>query len=161
MSCTQQERDLTCQNEFRIPEEGLYSMLATLTNHHSDVTCVASNHRFFVTGSLDRTVRVFSATDFSEYTVLTHHTYHIRDVEFSPCGRYLATCSSDGFAMVFDTETNPPFQRIGQCQHPTRCDLRVVTFAYPQGERLATAGDDGSVCIWAFNPDSSVFFSII
>lgn len=34
------------------------------------------------------------------------HAFAVNQVEFSPCGRYVASCSTDGCAVLWDTEVS-------------------------------------------------------
>lgn len=34
------------------------------------------------------------------------HAFAVNQVEFSPCGKYVASCSADGCAVLWDTEAS-------------------------------------------------------
>ncbi|MBI3924245.1 MAG: protein kinase [Armatimonadetes bacterium] len=70
------------------------------------------------------------------------HDGDINDVQFSPAGDRLATCSDDRTVRIWRV---PGWQRLLTLEHESRVNL--VRFS-PAGDRLAAAGDDGTVRVW-------------
>lgn len=46
------------------------------------------------------------------YSPLDGHAYSVNHVEFSPCGRMLASCSLDGTVIIWNTEVMHTIQLI-------------------------------------------------
>uniref|UniRef100_A0A2C9LBD3 WD repeat, SAM and U-box domain-containing protein 1 n=1 Tax=Biomphalaria glabrata TaxID=6526 RepID=A0A2C9LBD3_BIOGL len=122
------------------------SNIHTITAHEGDVTAVAFSNTVLATCSSDKTVRLWSNTDFLELpsSPLLGHKYLIHCCEFSPLGFTLATCSQDGTLRIWDIKT-------GECvlcaSHPSKCAIRVCRFS-SDGAKLVTGGDDETVCLW-------------
>lgn len=49
------------------------------------------------------------------YSPLDGHKYSINHVEFSPCGRMLASCSLDGTVVIWNTEVIMYLNNNYQC----------------------------------------------
>ncbi len=75
--------------------------------------------------------------------LLFGHTAWVNGVAFSPDGRWLATGSDDGSALLHDLRGGQPPRQLGG--HSAAVD--PVTFA-PDGRLVATAGHDGLVQLW-------------
>ncbi|XP_017788766.1 PREDICTED: WD repeat, SAM and U-box domain-containing protein 1-like [Habropoda laboriosa] len=141
-------------------------LVRRLEEHAGVVNSVAFyGNRLIASGSGDKLVRVWSieaaaaaAADeeaettgmkFREksYSPLDGHKYGINHVEFSPCGTMLASCSSDGTAIVWNTENGSQakssFVNSGS-------GIRVCRWS-PDGTKIATAGDDERTTIWGVN----------
>ena len=101
-----------------------------------------------VTGSEDRTVRVWDLNDLDAQPVVLGHEDAIRALAFAPDGR-LVTGSSDKTVRVWDL-TQPDAQPVVLRAHAY--SINALTFA-PDG-RLVTGSDDGTVRVWDLNdPD--------
>jgi hypothetical protein len=111
-------------------------------------------HAGYVTFSQDRamfavasgtTVRLINLTSGQTQATLVHPDYLIRGVAFSPDGRWVATGSSDGSAIVCDTATG------GRCfkirTNRSDAQLQDLTFS-PDGRLLATASEDTTAQVW-------------
>lgn len=126
----------------------MVSLVCTLQGHRDDVNCCAFSVHLLATCSTDKTVRVYSAADFSElpFSPLAGHGYGVHCCCFSPCGRYLASCSTDATTMVWSMESGD----IGAVlQHPGRSPVRVCAFA-PGSSYLVSGASDGSLALWDF-----------
>lgn len=52
------------------------------------------------------------------------HAFAVNQVEFSPCGKYVASCSADGSAVLWDTEASVIKVKISEkCKALSFCDL--------------------------------------
>lgn len=71
------------------------------------------------------------------------HDAGIRDVQFSPDGREIATASEDSTAMLWDLRSGK--KRLGPLRHDSW--VNRVRFS-PDGQHLATASADHSARIW-------------
>lgn len=79
---------------------------------------------------------------------LTGHDDRVRDVTWSPDGRYVASASTDRTARLWDTGTGAELCVIGR--HPEPLD--TVAWS-PDGAWVATGGRDGSVRLWRAGSD--------
>lgn len=144
--------------------------LAALTGHEWIVTCAAfsPDGKFIVTGSADRTVKVWDAQKLQPITTLSAATGSVWSVMFSPDNQYLVT-SGRGGTHLWDTKT---WRRIatfpGQVavmantgsvmavSESSAFDWRttagqVSLWNFRTGERLATLSKPGHAL--AFSPD--------
>ncbi|XP_050590838.1 WD repeat, SAM and U-box domain-containing protein 1-like isoform X2 [Bombus affinis] len=145
-------------------------VMAITTGHNRYVACCAFSRdgNLLATGSNDKSIitkrdkliRVWSIeteeganaeiiTKFQEksYSPLDGHKYSINHVEFSPCGRMLASCSLDGTVIIWNTENGSQakssFVNSGS-------GIRVCRWS-PDGTKIATAGDDERTTLWDVN----------
>ncbi|XP_076241423.1 uncharacterized protein LOC143183650 isoform X2 [Calliopsis andreniformis] len=81
------------------------------------------------------------------YSPLDGHKYSVNHVEFSPCGTMLASCSLDGTAIVWDTESGC---RARSSFLNSGSGIRVCRWS-PDGTKIATAGDDERTTLWNVN----------
>ncbi|XP_076332510.1 WD repeat, SAM and U-box domain-containing protein 1-like isoform X2 [Tachypleus tridentatus] len=158
------------------------SFLQSLGGHTSDVTWCDFFGRTLVTGSNDKTVRLYEQDGQGKFVECLHsplvsHTYGVNCVRFSPSGTLLASCSIDGTVILWNAQTG---EQIAQLKHPGgNAAIRVCCFS-PSSTLLASGGDDDVVFLWdigtgsiirqlvgheamitacAFTPDSSFLIS--
>uniref|UniRef100_A0A8B9T9X6 WD repeat, SAM and U-box domain-containing protein 1 n=1 Tax=Anas platyrhynchos TaxID=8839 RepID=A0A8B9T9X6_ANAPL len=122
------------------------TLIHTLADHSDDVNCCAFSPSLLATCSLDKTVRIYSLSDFTElsYSPLKGHTYAVHCCCFSPLGHLLASCSTDGTTMVWDTHDGQVLAVLGQ---PSGSPVRVCRFS-PESTYLVSGAADGSVVLW-------------
>ncbi|NWH58565.1 WSDU1 protein, partial [Geococcyx californianus] len=122
------------------------TLIHTLADHSDDVNCCAFSSSCLATCSLDKTVRVYSLNDFSElpYSPLKGHTYAVHCCCFSPSGHALASCSTDGTTMVWDTGDG---RVLAVLEQPSSSPVRVCRFS-PESTYLVSGAADGSVALW-------------
>ncbi|PWB68381.1 hypothetical protein C3F09_11780 [candidate division GN15 bacterium] len=106
-----------------------------------------------VSGSFDRTVRIWDPSTGAEITTLSGHTAQVLSVDFNPTQNLIASSGVDYTVRIWNSET-------GSCV----CVLRghsgnvgYVKFS-PDGTKLASSADDGTVRMWNF-ADSSLIWS--
>lgn len=117
-----------------------------LKGHTSDVNAVdiSSNNELILSGSNDRTVRVWkmnrngifkeNTTDPPFISPITEHSYGINVVRFSPFSTMVATAATDGKINLWTTQTgNLSFTLY----HPSEAAIRCLSFS-PNSEMLAT-----------------------
>lgn len=124
----------------------MVSLIRTLRHHADEVSCCAFSASLLVTGSGDKTLRVYSTADFSElpYSPLTGHGYRVHSCCFSSCGGLLLSCSTDGSILLWRPETG---ELLAVLQHPHRSPLRVCALA-PDSAHLLGGACDGTVALW-------------
>lgn len=122
------------------------TLIRTLADHSDDVTCCAFSSSRLATCSLDKTIRVYSLSDFSElpYSPLAGHAYAVHCCCFSPSGLLLASCSTDGTAALWDSRDG---RRLAVLPQPGASPVRVCRFS-PEPARLLAGAADGSLVLW-------------
>lgn len=157
-----------------------------LSGHSSDVTwCDFSSSKLLVSASNDKTLRFWKLNEQGEYeenkksppvSPFTGHKYGVNCVRFSPFDTIIASCSTDGFIILWNAQTG---QQVVKLSHPSECAIRVCSFSQSCAV-LASGGDDESICLWdistrtlvrslsghesmitalAFTPDSNLLIS--
>lgn len=120
------------------------SALKTLSGHSGGVNAVdiSPDGRLIATGSVDRTVKVWSYETGAElFTTSKMGSIAVLDVAFSPDGKYVAGCGSETF--VWDSTTGKQLMELKGHTH------FAASIAYSQDGRLiATASLDGTAKIW-------------
>lgn len=118
------------------------------TGHSDDVRAVAfsPDGRFLLTGSVDRTARLWDAEKGTPFAVLDGHSNGVTSVAFSPDGSRVATASGgtfDSTARLYDvvaeSELNVLRGHTGK--------IVMVRFS-PDGRRLLSASADGTARLW-------------
>ncbi|HEX3725662.1 MAG TPA: hypothetical protein VHV08_05440, partial [Pirellulales bacterium] len=114
---------------------------------------VSPDGRLVATAGGDGLVRLSNADDGKFVRTLAGHTDRVLGVAFSPVdGRWLLTCSRDKTARLWDTATGKELAGSPLVGH----SWWVWSAAFSPDERhLATAGQDGKVIIWSFDPAGS------
>ncbi|UXI18082.1 Diacylglycerol kinase beta [Sarcoptes scabiei] len=88
-----------------------------LKGHQSDVNWIDfSGHRKLVSCSNDRTVRLWRTFDDSEVlfdptklSVLVEHDYGVNCVRYSPFGTIIASASTDGYIILWNSQVDISF----------------------------------------------------
>ncbi len=116
-----------------------------LTAHPSTVLTVtfSPDGSLLVTGSEDRTARLWDTTTGALVRTLTGHEGAVNDARFSPDGALLLTVSDDRTAKVWETATGRLVRTL------TGHDAPVWRGRFsPDGALIATASDDRSVRLY-------------
>uniref|UniRef100_A0A3B4D0Q6 WD repeat, SAM and U-box domain-containing protein 1 n=1 Tax=Pygocentrus nattereri TaxID=42514 RepID=A0A3B4D0Q6_PYGNA len=121
-------------------------LLRSLQQHGGDVNCCSLSTELLATCSGDKTVRVYSSSDFSElpFSPLTGHGYGVHCCCLSACGTYLASCSTDALIILWSTTTGAVMAKL---EHPGRSPVRVCCFS-PDSALLLSGASDGTVALW-------------
>jgi WD40 repeat protein/serine/threonine protein kinase len=116
-----------------------------LTIQTGQVNCMAysPDSRRIVTGSYDKTVKVWDAVTGQETLTLKGHAHTVTGVAFSPDGTRIASASWDWTAKVWDAQTGQ--QLLDLKRH--RGQVSSVAFS-PDGKLLASASADNTVKVW-------------
>ncbi|XP_078183781.1 WD repeat, SAM and U-box domain-containing protein 1 isoform X13 [Callithrix jacchus] len=124
----------------------MVKLIHTLADHGDDVNCCAFSFSLLATCSLDKTVRLYSLSDFTElpHSPLKFHTYAVHCCCFSPSGHILASCSTDGTTVLWNTENG---QTLAVMEQPSGSPVRVCQFS-PDSTCLASGAADGTVVLW-------------
>lgn len=133
------------------------TLLQKLSIHSSDViSCDFSKHFYLATGSGDKKVIVCQwkpGLGFVEtsYSPLSGHKYSVTCVRFSPTSPILATASVDGHTILWDIKSGKAIHTLVQA---SGLGVRVVSFT-KDGSMLITAGEGGTLCLWAILPHTT------
>uniref|UniRef100_A0A2K6SWN9 WD repeat, SAM and U-box domain-containing protein 1 n=1 Tax=Saimiri boliviensis boliviensis TaxID=39432 RepID=A0A2K6SWN9_SAIBB len=124
----------------------MVKLIYTLADHGDDVNCCAFSFSLLATCSLDKTIRLYSLSDFTElpHSPLKFHTYAVHCCCFSPSGHILASCSTDGTTVLWNTENG---QTLAVMEQPSGSPVRVCQFS-PDSTCLASGAADGTVVLW-------------
>ncbi|MCL2115052.1 MAG: DUF4062 domain-containing protein [Methanobrevibacter sp.] len=117
----------------------------TLTGHTSGVDSVCFSHddRYVVSGSDDKSVRVWDWQTQEEITRLEGHTSRVRSVCFSHDDRYVVSGSDDKSVRVWDLETQEEITRLEG--HTSW----VSSVCFSHDDRYVVSGSgDMSVRVW-------------
>jgi WD40 repeat protein/serine/threonine protein kinase len=117
----------------------------TLRGHRREVRAVAwsADGSMVATGSLDATVKVWSADDGRELATFPTDGSQVWTVAFAPRGSLLAAGSDDGDIRLWDVAALAPLATI----HAHSAAIVALAFS-PDGARLASAGNDRKWKVW-------------
>jgi WD40 repeat protein/serine/threonine protein kinase len=117
----------------------------TLHGHTASVDCVAfsPDGTRIITGSTDRTAKVWDARTGSPQLELKGHTGGVRSVAFSPDGTRIVTGSFDQTAKVWDARAGTP--QLELKGHTNA--VYSVAFS-PDGTRIVTGSWDQTAKVW-------------
>lgn len=109
----------------------------TLVGHRGSVTGVAVSFdgKWIITGSSDRSARVWDADTGQQLLTLEGHTDNVTCVAISSDGRRIVTGSNDGTAKIWDASSGQEI--LTRANHPD--EVRTVAFS-PDGNRVAVGG---------------------
>lgn len=126
----------------------MVSLICTLQHHQDDVNCCAFSATHLATCSGDKTLRVYCTRDFSElpFSPLAGHGYVVHCCCFSPCGEFLASCSTDATTVVWSMATG---EIEAVLEHPGRSPVRACAFS-PGSTHLLSCASDGTLALWDF-----------
>lgn len=136
---------LANRNAIVIDPKKPFSWDATLIGHRGPVNAVAysPDGKRILTGSTDKTARIWKARSAKSLKTLRGHTGAVRAVAFSPDGILVATGSDDKTARVWNAATGKLLFDFGG--HGAA--VRTVAFSR-DGRRLLTGSDDGTLRLW-------------
>ncbi|MGD8307126.1 MAG: WD40 repeat domain-containing protein [Ignavibacteria bacterium] len=116
-----------------------------LYGHTSTVTSVdiSNDMTTIISGSSDKTIKVWNAESGDLIQTLTDHTSSIREVEFSPVLDRFASCSSDSTVRIWSLET------LQQIKFLEGHIGTISSISYhPAGKYLAGGGTSSIIYIW-------------
>jgi len=100
-----------------------------------------------VTGSWDKTARVWDVSMGKEVAVLSGHDALVEDAAFSPDGARVVTASNDKTARLWDAKTGAVIAVLSG--HGDKVNSAAFS---PDGARVVTASDDKTAWLWDVSP---------
>src|SRR5262245_10423711 len=134
------------------------SVVTSLKGHSEAVYAVTytADGQYLVTGSFDRTVKVFETTggkEFKSYGGPQGHQNLVLAVALSPDNTLIASGGSDNTAKIWDFPSGKAIRSLAHA-----AEMQGVALS-PDGKVLAGAGKDGVVRLW--NPtDGKELFTL-
>lgn len=105
--------------------------------------CSQSNIPMLVTGSYDKTIKLWHTLTGELLQTLEGHNNWVWSVAFSPNGNTLASCSHDRTIILWDCTTGEQLHVLGEHIGP----VKSVAFSY-DGTTLASCSDDKTIKLW-------------
>jgi eukaryotic-like serine/threonine-protein kinase len=122
-------------------------------SHSDQVLCAAfsADGKRIITGSLDKTAKVWDAETGARLLDLAGHTASVTSATFSPEGARIITASEDGTAKVWDARTGTPLLNLAKQAVPV-----TGAAVSPDGARIVTSSFDGTIRVWDGQTDEQL-----
>ncbi|XP_040295657.1 transducin beta-like protein 3 [Bufo bufo] len=132
--------------------ESLYASV-TEKGHDKDVNSVAvsPNDKLIVSGSQDKTAKLWSSADLSLVGVLRGHKRGVWCVQFSPVDQVVATSSADGTLKLWGLQE---FNCLKTFEGHDASVLKVIFVS--RGTQLLTSGSDGLLKLWTIKTNECI-----
>mmetsp|Transcript_4150 Transcript_4150/g.6040 ORF Transcript_4150/g.6040 Transcript_4150/m.6040 type:complete len:1049 (+) Transcript_4150:69-3215(+) len=130
------------------------SVFCSVRAHEKDINIVsvAPNDSFVATGSQDKTVKLWSSTDFALKGILKGHKRGVWDCQFSNHDRVIATCSGDKTIKLWSLTD---FCCLRTFQGHSAGTLRVRFLS--GGLQLMTCDGEGIIRLWNIRNNECTF----
>ncbi|XP_075035403.1 transducin beta-like protein 3 [Mixophyes fleayi] len=134
---------------------GLESLYASCTEkgHDKDINSVAvsPNDKLIVSGSQDKTAKLWSSADLSLIGVFRGHKRGVWCVQFSPVDQIVATSSADGSIKLWSLTD---FSCLKTFEGHDASVLKVIFVS--RGTQLLTSGSDGLLKLWTIKTNECI-----
>ena len=125
----------------------------TLTDHTAIVNSVSwsPDGKDIASGSHDKTIRIWDASNSTCIRTLTGHTNNVSSVSWSPDGKYIASGSADWTVKIWDAITSTCIKNLNGHTH------NVVSVSWsPNGKYVASASRDNTIRVWDANTGTCI-----
>jgi len=131
-----------------------WKIYKVLSGHQGWVRCVDVDisNEMFVTGSADRTIKIWDLASGDLKLTLTGHTDHVRGVKLSPRHPYLFSCGLDQTVRCWDLTMNKVIRNYHGHLSGVLC-LDV----HPELEVIMTGGRDAVCRVWDIRTKAQIF----
>lgn len=126
------------------PHQLVCSASARAHDKDINIVSVAPNDSYIGTGSQDKTIKIWKATNLSLVATLRGHKRGVWDVQFSPVDRVVATASGDSSIKLWSLSGTFSCVRTFQGHMASVLRVRFLT----SGLQLVSSGADGLVKLW-------------
>ncbi|MCJ1224222.1 hypothetical protein MMC12_000866 [Toensbergia leucococca] len=135
-------------NVVRVYTTGFDGEPTNIDDCQENNTAIATTNDFFIAGSEDGTVCMYSLESNSFDKILTRCTLPIRDIAISPDGNWAAVASDELTVKLVDTRDNLRVLCLREQPKPTK----HLSF-HPSGSYLAVSCTDGIVYIYSLSTE--------
>lgn len=120
----------------------------TVRPHTSELNFVriSNNEKLILTGSHDRHINFYNASDLSLITQVPAHKRGVWDADFAPFERLVASASSDQTVKIWNYEDLSKVEQVGVLEGSTAPVLKVRWIV--NGLQLISGSADGVIKIW-------------
>jgi len=124
-------------------KKGIYQIIST--RHTKDITCITSLKNSIITGSEDKTIRIYNIKT-GERRVLTGHTKRIQCVTIIK--EYIVSGSEDKTIRIWDPNT-------GICKHVLKGhDNAITCLGILSTGKIISGSVDGKIRLWDLSKDT-------
>lgn len=124
------------------------------TNSVDAITADPTKSGFFATGSHDKTIKLWDASNGTCLKTLTGHTTGVQCLNYFPDGKKLLSSSSDGTTRVWDCNSGANEVTLGN--HADKCFFAMMN---QDGRVVASVGSDKLINIWDLRNTSKPAFT--
>ncbi|XP_020094280.1 pre-mRNA-processing factor 19-like [Ananas comosus] len=133
-------------------------ILCTLTGHSKKITSVkfVPRDELFITGSADKTVRVWQGSEDGNYScchILKDHTAEVHAVTVHATNKYFVSASMDNTWCFYDLTTGSCLTQVGEASGE---EGYMSASFHPDGLILGTGTSEALVRIWDVKSQSNV-----
>ena len=136
----------TCLKMWTISGDSLVSVRTEIA-HEKDINCVtvSPDSSLIVTGSQDKTAKLWRSSDLSLVSVLRGHTRGVWCAQFSPTDNLVATGGGDAVIRIWNLKTDGAAVQDRQLEGH---EASVLTLSWQSGGQLVSGSSDGLIKVW-------------
>ncbi|OMJ22899.1 Pre-mRNA-splicing factor prp46 [Smittium culicis] len=130
-----------------------WKLIKVLSGHMGWVRSLAvePNNKWFASGSVDRTIKVWDLASGTLKVTLTGHISPVRGIEVSARSPYLFSCGEDKIVKCWDLEQN----KVIRHYHGHLSGIYTLSL-HPVLDLLVTAGRDATARVWDIRTKNAV-----